>query len=154
MRLRTLIALVTLGALLGLGGPSRAAQEAPQKPRPRLVLEPFEARRVVLKKDLLEGLHTYLGSRLVEAGLFRLAPGDKAAAAAVRMRVEILKLGDQCNLIATLRPVLAEDDETVVTARAACAEDALVGALDMLVAKLSSGAEPFLESGPTSPPGR
>ncbi len=148
--IRLLIGLVALAA----GAAALAAEDGVARERQALRLEPIAAKRLVLKKDLLEGLHTYLSGRLTEAGLYRVLPAERAGQAEVAMRVEILKLGSRCTLLATVRKLPGGEDDSVVSARSACDEDSLVDALDMIVAKLSAGEEPFLD-GPheTSAPG-
>jgi hypothetical protein len=140
--------LVALGALvfLALSGAAWAGGDVQPPARPWLKLEPFVAKRLVLKKDLLDGLRTYLAGRLTEARLYRVLTSDKVTQAELSMRVEILKLGNQCTILAATRKMTEEADEDVVTARAECTEDALVAALDMIVAKLSAVDEPFLDS--------
>jgi len=145
VRARRAIALCVLAFTCVAGLGLAAAGDQP-KVRPWLKLEPIVAKRLVLKKDLLDGLRTYLAARLTEAGLYRVLTSDKVTQAEVSMRVEILKLGSQCTVLAATRKASEEADEDVVTARADCTEDALVAALDMVVAKLSAADEPFLDA--------
>jgi hypothetical protein len=132
--------------------------------QPLLAVFDIQVKRIELDPGLVTGLTDYLASRLVETGKYKVVPraqlkkqlsGEKKksfrqcydqscqieigreVAAQKILSTQILKVGSDCNLSATLFDLRQAAAERAATVRSKCDEEKLSEAIDLLTVKLA-----------------
>lgn len=147
--------------------------------RPVVAVFPVQDNGVGLRPQELDALTDYLGTRLGETGDFRVIPRDEIRARLVEQKKEsyrscyqrscqieigrelaagmsvsakIARLGKSCIVTAGLYDLGKAATRTSGTARSGCAPDALLGAIDEVVAKLAGTTPTRPEAAPAAAP--
>ena len=167
--------------LLALAAAQLAPPPAQAKPRaPRVAVFELELRNVRLKASMARILRDYLSDRLAATGAYRVVPGDKTRSALNReqlrsqsncfakscqirigralaadrsLSTRVMGIGRTCTVTATLFNLEEQVTEKGASAKGGCGEEALQGAIDIVVRKLTGGGGADGAEPPPPPPG-